>query len=154
MKKLLLLSLLSFSAFAIEVTRGLGATSLSGIPVTSTTGLPVLNGGSVKESRFHDAAVTNINDSGGAYVEVGGTTVLANTIIGVHVTTTIGEPLQFATTSAANCSSGISTLFKVNRGEGPLVLGVAIPTGNRLCVRSLTSSSVTSGEIVLNLAGA
>lgn len=108
--------------------------------------IPVSPGGDVIETRYFDASSTNINEVSGAYVAVGA--ALASSVGTVHVTTTIGEPLDFAI--GADCSAP-TTKWIVNRGEGPLVIGNVIASGRQICVRSLSAASVSSGEIVLNL---
>ena len=114
---------------------------------SSGAATPVTLNGDVKETKYLDASSTQINDSAAAWVAVG--SVTGQSISGVHVTTTIGEPLEFGLSTDACATT--TRKWIVNRGEGPLVLGVTIPSGNQVCVRSLTTNDVTSGEIVLNL---
>jgi len=107
---------------------------------------PVAPGGAAFQQLFLSAASTQINDNAAAWVAVGSSLTAAAQAI--HVTTTIGEPLQFA--SGTDCTAP-SLKFYVNRGEGPLVIGVQIGSGDVLCVRSLTALDVNSGEVVVNL---
>lgn len=108
--------------------------------------LYIANGGDVFETRYFDSSSTNINGSAGAFVAVGA--ALASSVGTVHVTTTIGEPLEFAI--GPDCTSP-ARKWIVNRGEGPLVMGVSIVSGQTICVRSLSTIGASSGEIVLNL---
>lgn len=105
----------------------------------------------VLETRFHQGSVTNINGSAGAFVALGGGAALSNDIKQIHITTTMGEPLEIGVGASAGAAQ---RKFIVNRGEGPLVLKINLDSGDELWVRSLTTSGVTSGEIVLNLLGA
>lgn len=122
-----------------SVTRGGSGSSGSSIVVTP--------GGDTVETRYLNAATTGINNNGGAFVAVGA--ALTEAITTLHVTTTIGEPLEFAI--GPNCASSPTRKFLANRGEGPLIIGATIPASDFICVRSLTTTAVSSGEIVLNL---
>lgn len=109
-------------------------------------------GTSVLETRFHDAASTNINDSAGAFVEIETAAALASNITVLKVNSTIGEPLAFG--AGADAGAAASNIICVlNRGEGPSDFPVSLSTGDRIWVRSLTTTSVTSGELTVNLVG-
>jgi len=117
----------------------------------SSAPIVVLENLDVLETRFHQGSVTNINGSAGAWIALGGGAALSNAIKKLHITITMGEPLEFGIGASAGAAA---RKFIVNRGEGPLVLQIDLDSGSELWVRSLTSSGVTSGEIVLNLLGA
>lgn len=110
-------------------------------------------GTTVTESRFHDTAVVNINDNAGAYVEVETAAALIANTTKIHITNTLGEPLSFKKAANAGAAAASTDGFNTNRGEGPLTLDYIMSTGDRLWVRSLTSTPVTSGEIVINFMG-
>lgn len=104
------------------------------------------------ETRYHDAAAVNINDNTGAFVAVGSGAAISNTIYEININCTLGEPLDFrlgadATAAAANPSKWI-----MNRGAA-VTLKIKLVAGDKLWVRSLTTSGVTGGEITLNLMG-
>lgn len=110
-------------------------------------------GTTVTESRFHDTAVDNINDNAGAYVEVETAAALIADTTKIHITNTLGEPLSFKKAANAGAAAASTDGFNTNRGEGPLTLDYIMSIGDRLWVRSLTSTPVTSGEIVINFMG-
>lgn len=117
----------------------------------SSAPIVVLEDLDILETRFHQGSVTNINGSAGAWVALGGGAALANDIKQIHMTTTMGEPLEIGVGASAGAAQ---RKFIVNRGEGPLVLKINLDSGDELWVRSLTTNGVTSGEIVVNLLGA
>jgi len=117
------------------------------IPVAAGAGL------TVTESRFHDTAVDNINDNAGAYVEVETAAALIANTTKIQITNTLGEPLSFKKAANAGAAAASTDGFNTNRGEGPLTLDYIMSIGDRLWVRSLTSTPVTSGEIVINFMG-
>lgn len=133
------------SGIVMEAKAGSGGGGGSVTVSNAVTTTPI---GRIFETRFHNAASAGINASVGAWVEVETAAALAQAITGFHITTTIGEPLEFGTGASAGA---VTRKWIVNRGEGPLVLGSSLASGTRLWVRSLTTTAVSAGEIVLNL---
>lgn len=117
------------------------------IASSALASLAVRLNGTVKEVRYHDSSAITINAVTGAWVELAGGPAFSNFTDGVHVTSTIGEPLAIGVGPSAGAAA---TTFVINRGEGPLVIGDTFNPGDRVWVRSTTLNSVTSGELVMN----
>ncbi len=132
---------LFFKVPRVDLSGAVSITGISGLSVTA-------NG-----FRFHDSAAVQINANSGAFVEVETAAAIASTVSKIHVTTTLGEPLAFRVAANAGAAAASTNGFNVNRGEGPLVLDFSMVAGDRLWVRSLTATAVTSGEVVLNFVG-
>ena len=129
----------------VQVGADVNVINPSSSPIITLENLDVL------ETRFHQGSVVNINGSAGAWVAFGGGAALASAIKEIHITSTMGEPLEFGIGASAGAAA---RKLIVNRGEGPLVLKIDLDSGEELWVRSLTTTGVTSGEIVVNLLGA
>lgn len=112
-----------------------------------------VSGMQVRATKYHDTASTNINDNAGLFVEVATVGAIGSAVTRLHITTTIGEPLDFRKGANAAAAAANPRLFVVNRGEGPLTLEVTLAATDQIWVRSLTTTNVTSGEIVMNLMG-
>lgn len=136
---------------AVPVGQALMAASLPVVISSDQSLLGTYEDMDVKEIRYQDCAVDNINDSAGLFVEVGGASAAAfgSSMVRIQLTCTFGEPLEFRKgTSAANAATN-PVEFIVNRGCNNEI-PVTITAADRLWVRSLTTSSVTSGELTMN----
>lgn len=123
-----------------------------GVSLSSSPSSPIYteaNEPAVIDTRNHDAAATNINAAGGSWVNVESSSALPSDVTMVELTSTHGQPLEIGTGPNA---ATVTRKFIANRGEGPLVLGVKMNTGDLLWVRSL-DQAVTSGLTTLNLMG-
>jgi hypothetical protein len=102
---------------------------------------------------FHDAADTNVNDTGGAYVALGGgVTIPAGTDF-VQVSSTMGEPIEISF-AADLASAGASTkkIYLVP-GGAPGKLEFIPGSDNKAFIRSLSANSITEGYVTLNFLG-
>lgn len=168
MRIILIALLLSATAFAQSYSSGL---PLPGLPksvgrktmagstsVTLASDQPSLNiTGSVtatvtavvvKETRFHDASIVTINSSAGAWVNLGGSTPLANNISKFSISANIAQPTEIGVGPSAG---SVSRILLANQGEGPSNFGVNLLIGNILWIKSLTNTAVSSGYITVNL---
>jgi hypothetical protein len=104
-------------------------------------------------TRFHDCAVTNIEADSGAFVQVG-TRAVDNAVLPVvkelNVNATFGQPIEFRIGADATAADANPTLFLINKGAA-VTLKVLLPAGERLWVRSLSSTAVASGILTLDL---
>lgn len=116
-------------------------------PISASVTLSSLD---ILETRFHDASVTTVNGSGGVWVALGGGSALTHTIKRITVDNTTSEPLEFGTGATAGAAV---RKFVVNRGEGPFQADCSLASGAFLWVRSLSTLSMTTEYIVVNLLG-
>jgi hypothetical protein len=136
----------------LPISRGakLMAGSTSVTIATDQTALPVIVSGDIKETRFHDAALVNINGSAGAWVALGSGAAITVTVKQIQFSSTIGDPLEIGVGSAAG---NAVQKFIINQGGGPVVIADTQASGDKLWIRSLSSSATTSGYLTLNLVG-
>lgn len=110
----------------------------------------------VRETRFHDTSSVAINDSAGAFVEIGtggyAAVIGATPITSIQINCSFGEPVTIRKAASAVAAAAAVDLCILNRGEQE-TFGVSILTGERIWVRSLTSVAVSSGILTVNLAG-
>lgn len=123
--------------------------SANPIPVQGVSGVQTL------ETRIHDCSAAGINNNAGAFVQIGAPTPadIANTISKVQISSNVGEPLCFRIGADATAAASAENKFIVNQGEGPTTVDVSLASGDKLWVRSLTSTAISSGYITLNLIG-
>lgn len=118
-----------------------------------TAGAPVAL--SVLATKFHDCAVTAIQNSAGAFVQVGtrggDTAGMPDEIFEVSVNAAFGQPLDFRLGADATAAAAAEPLFILNKGAA-LTLSVRISVGEKIWVRSLDTAS-SSGFLILNLVG-
>lgn len=119
---------------------GSGNSSISGSSLT------------MKQAIYHDASSTGINNNSGAFVQFSGAT-LTSDVKKIEYSNTSGYPLDVRLGADASSAALASTLFIMNRGEGPISLDCEIPTGSKLWVRSKTTDAITDGIITINLMG-
>lgn len=106
----------------------------------------------VLETRFHDCSSTTINAVGGAFVEIATAAALANTIKLMKVACTFGEPISIRKAANAGAAATASDIALLNQGQSD-DFEVSLVAGDRLWVRSRTSSNITSGYLTINLLG-
>lgn len=119
------------------------------IPVAITTSTFIL------ETRFHDCSVTNIQDVGGVFVEIGTSPVAAATATAMSsmmLSCTFGEPVNIRLGANAAAAAAASDLVLVNQGQS-MEVPVTIPLGSRIWVRSKSATAVNTGYLTLNLIG-
>lgn len=103
----------------------------------------------VLDQIYHAASVNSIT---GAFTEVGGAgqgTIPAGTKK-IQISSTIGQPLQFgigATTGAAVAK------FNIVAGGGPIEFPIQFSTNDILCVLSLGTQPISTGNFVINFLG-
>jgi hypothetical protein len=102
---------------------------------------------------IHNATVTNINASGGAYVVFGaGITIPAGTTF-VQISSTCGQPLEV--TFAANIGAAAASTKKVYlvQGGAPGTLAFIPGVDNLIFIKSLSLTAITSGYVAVNFIG-
>lgn len=98
---------------------------------------------------YHAASTNNIT---GAFTEVGGAgngTIPAGTKK-IQVSSTIGQPLQFGI--GANAGAAVAK-FNIVAGGGPIEFPVQFATNDILCVLSLGTQPISTGNFVINFLG-
>lgn len=106
------------------------------------------------EYRYHRAADNTVNGSGGAFVQVASAADIANTITQMRVANNSGAPLAFSVGADATAAAAAAPIAVVAAGQtSEAVFGVALAAGDKLWVRSLYTSNVTTGEFVVALLG-
>jgi len=104
-----------------------------------------------KEHRFHDASSTTINASGGAYIQLETAADIANTITGMLVSNNTGASLVIGV--GAN-SGAVTVISAISQGQSAdLMLGVSLSSGNKVWVRALQNSAISSGELLVSFWG-
>ena len=104
----------------------------------------------VLKAEFHNMTSVNINGSAGAFVAVGSGAAIGFSIQKIQLSYTSGEPLEFGIGASAGAAV---RKFIVNQGDGPVALDLVLATTDKLWVKSLSATSVTSGYLTLNLMG-
>ncbi len=112
--------------------------------------IPFIAGGDIKENRFHYAASQNINGSAGAWVALGSGAAIASTIKQIQYSSTLGLPVEIGV--GANAGASVQK-FVINQGGGPVVITDAQNVGDKLWIRSLSTSAITSGYLTVSLVG-
>lgn len=127
-----------------NVSEGLGSGIVDGLNEVLAT--------NVVGTRFHSMASANINANAGVFVELetAGTLSASKRI---RISYTSGQPLQFRKGADATAAAAADDLFVVNQGEDSFDIPVQFSAGERIWVRSLSSTSVTSGYITANFLG-
>lgn len=106
----------------------------------------------VRETRFHDCSSVNIAASGGTWVQIGGSTALANTITKMKVSCTFGEPIGIRKAASAVAAAALSDDHALlNQGQSA-DFEVSFASGDKLWVLSKVNL-VSSGYLTLNLVG-
>lgn len=132
----------------------------SGLSQAETTtavqdALTNVNADTLVDTRHHDMTLTGLNAAGGALVEmrVDNSTTgtgLAAAVKKIHISSTIGEPIEIRT----GANSGASTRRAVlNLGDGPLFLECIITSGHGVYLRSMSSNAITEGVLTINFLG-
>ncbi len=128
----------------------IGSKNALDVNIANASPVPVTQGGDVLVTEFHNISSVNINGSAGAFVALGSGSALASDIVQIQVSYTAGQPLEFGIGASAGAAV---RKFIINQGEGPTTLSVALSSGERLWVRSLSATGVTGGYITMNLIG-
>lgn len=108
-----------------------------------------------KERRFHLPATTNINASGGAWIELdvfsgsSGGTAIANTITELGISWNGGEPLEIG--KGAN-SGAVTVIAAVGAGQSR-AFGCSIAVADKVWVRAVKNAAITSGELMATFSG-
>lgn len=114
--------------------------------------VPGGSGQTVLETRYHDCAVDTINNNGGAFIEIETAAALANTIALMKISCTFGQPIVIRKAANAGAAAAAADLAMVNKGQS-LDVPVNLVAGDRLWVRSMSTTAVSSGLLTLNLIG-
>lgn len=114
--------------------------------------VPGGTGLSVLETRFHSCASTNIQGSGGSFVEIETAAALANTISKMKVSCTFGEPISIRIGANAAAAAAANDIALLNAGQ-TADFEVSLASGDKLWVRSRTTTAVNTGYLTVNLIG-
>lgn len=102
------------------------------------------------EHRFMDAAITQINGSGGAWKEIGDTPAdVANTIEEFRVNANLGAALQFG----KGANAGAVTVIGVCGAGQTTSFGVSLVATDKIWVKAIQTNNVNSGELLVSLMG-
>lgn len=110
-----------------------------------------------KEARFHDAALTNWNAVGGAWIQLDANSAaaagtpanVANSCTAMKVDWNGGSPVMLGV--GANAGA-VTQIAQLGAGESDTV-GVILASGNKLWVRSVEGATVTDGKLSVKLLG-
>ena len=124
------------------------------INIVSSATLPVTGAAyTYKEKRFMNCATTNINGSGGAWIQIGDTDFpaanIANTISEIRINANLGNALQFG----KGANAGAVTEIGASGAGQSLALGVSLVAGDKVWVRAVQSAAVSSGELLVLFLG-
>lgn len=133
---------------------GTSTGSPTNVTIVGPNPLPVTLSGAtgldIKKTYFHDIAAANINATSGSFVALGDGSAIGAAVSKLQMTATEGEPLQFAV--GASAGAAVKRWIS-NQGEGPQNLDIALLSGDKLWVKSLSANAVMAGYITLNLVG-
>lgn len=151
--------------WALNLKRFITATTIGSkysldVNVANTAAVPVSPSElAMREFRHQDTSVTAINARSGAFVQIGDTNFaaadIANTITKLKVANNTGYPLIISKgADATAAASSANYLGVVNEGQtSEAVFGVSLVATDKIWVRSMGSSSVSSGILVVTLFG-
>lgn len=109
-----------------------------------------------KEYRFQDANVTQINGSGGVFVQIGDSghaaSDIANSIAQMKVANNTGAAIIIAAGANAAAAAAATPLAVVHAGQtSEAVYTVSLVATNKIWVRALQTSDIVSGELLVTL---
>lgn len=135
-----------------------GSKSCLDVNVANSVPIPIVQASyDWKEYRFMDPAVTNINASAGAFVEIGDTNHaagdVANTIEEVRVNWNGGNALVISSGADATAAALQANWIGVVGAGQTIAFGFDLASGDKIWVRALQNAAVTSGELLINLMG-
>lgn len=102
---------------------------------------------SYKEHRLHDASGTNINGSGGAFIQIETAANIANTITQMKIRNHTGSALVIAAGADAAAAAAATPLGVAHEG-GEEDFGVTLAIGDKVWVRAMEASSISSGKLL------
>lgn len=102
---------------------------------------------SYKEHRLHDASGTQINGSGGAFVQLDTIANIANTITQMKIRNHTGSALVIAAGANAAAAAAATPLGVAHEG-GEEDFGVSLASGDKVWVRAMEASSISSGKLL------
>jgi hypothetical protein len=105
-----------------------------------------------KEHRLHDSSAANIQASGGAFIQMATIADIANTCAALRVRNHTGGALVFAKGADATAAAAATPLAVCHEG-GEEVFGVTLVSGDKLWVRAMKNTALTSGEVLAILMG-
>lgn len=146
-----------------NIKRWLSGTLVGGEPsinvnVLNTVPVPVAPANyQYKERRFHIASSTNINARTGAWIELdansdvaaGTPADVANTIAEFRANWNGAGALEFGV--GANAGA-VTPIDSIGSGQTQAV-GVSLSAGNKIWVRAVKNTAITSGELMILLLG-
>lgn len=118
--------------------------------VSSASPLPVaLSSYAYKEHRFHYASATNINASGGAFVQIATAADIANTIAEMRVNWNGGYALIFSKGADATAAALSANRLAIAGAGQTLAIGAVLASGDKVWVRAVQNAAVTAGELTV-----
>lgn len=97
---------------------------------------------------YHDASANNIN---GTFSEVAASATIPANTKALQISSIIGKPLQIGI--GANSGAAVAKIDLV-AGGGPLTIPIQYATNDKLFVRTLDASTVSTNYFVVNFLGA
>lgn len=104
--------------------------------------------------KFHDAAVTGINNNAGAYVEITPSAVIPAGTKQMQISSNMGEAVSISI--ADTFANAVTSLKKTNlvAGGAPGRIDVdSLLVTDRLWIRSLTGNALAVGQLTINFLG-
>lgn len=128
------------------------------VNIANTSAIPVSQASyDWKEYRFMDQAVSQINASGGAFVEIGDTNHaaanVANDILEVRVNWNGGAAIVISTGADATAAASQANWIGVVGAGQTTAFSAVLASGDKLWVRALQNAAITAGELTINLMG-
>lgn len=101
------------------------------------------------EHRFHDASATNINASGGAWIQLEAAADISTAIAEMRINWNGGSALLIGKGASAGA---VTVIDAVGAGQTEGV-GVALVAGDKVWVRALQNAAITAGELLVKFLG-
>lgn len=110
-------------------------------------------GKDVVHTEVHDCSSVNIQGSAGAFVALGTGAAMPQEIRSLRLSASFGNPFTIRVAADASGAASAANRIVVNRGEDTFEITIKLASGEKLWVRSLTSTAVTSGFLTVNFVG-
>lgn len=115
--------------------------------------LEAFYGKDVVHTEVHDCSLVNIQGSAGVFVAIGSGAAMPQEIRSLRLSASFGTPFTIRVAADATAAASASNKIVVNRGEDTFEVTIKLNSGDKLWVRSLTTTAATSGFLTLNFMG-
>lgn len=128
-----------------------GGTEITGADVQAAIEAVVAT--NILGGAMHEAAVTDIKASSGAFVAIGAGAAVPTGTKRIRVHSTIAIPLDIRKGANAGAAAAASVLFYLGRGESAFDAVYEFTAADKIWVRSVNAEVAASGELSVTFLG-